>query len=159
MQQPLTPKEQFKTGPQPEGTQPPPATPEAIKEYQDKEIAKMELQLPYMKMREEYNRITIALYEQGVQLGNIDVVNENNQLVIPGLLGIELFFKEQEMKQALANYKAGVLNALQEREQQAQKLKEESENREGMQPTSQPEATTPQSTEELHTSAPEGQVE
>lgn len=116
MEKEFNPKEQFKAGP--ESQQPKPPTIEELKEYHANKMKDMEEQLPYLRVTEEYNRLTIALYEQGVTLGTISTVNEKQQLVIPGPLGVDLFLRELQAKNDLAQYKVGLQNAIRDREEQ-----------------------------------------
>ena len=116
-------KEQFKEGTEPQQQRQP--TQAEIEDYRDKEMKRMKVELPYMRMKDEYNRLEISLYEQGVALGAISITNKDGQIIVPGLLGIELFLKQQEILSQYANYKDQLRQRAQEILKQQEQAKEQ----------------------------------
>lgn len=102
-------KDQYKQGPQ---EQPVPRQPtmEEILKYREQEMIRMEAELPYMRMKEEYNRLELALYEQGVILGAIPLTNQEGKLIIPGLLGMELYLRQEELVQQFSAYRTKLMD-------------------------------------------------
>lgn len=117
-EEPQSIKDQFQQGPTQEAPRVP--TMEEVMEYRRKETERMESELPYMRMKEEYNRLEMALYEQGVMLGAIPLTNEQGKVIVPGLLGIELYMRQQEAISQFAAYRSSL-------QQQADKMRQEEE--------------------------------
>lgn len=115
-------KDQFKQGP---ATQP---TAEQIAEYRAQQITKMEAELPYLRMKEEYNRLTIAVWEQDILLGAIPTTENgkaDGRVIIPGILGIDLYMRQQEAVHQFAGYRKQLIDQKQREEEELQKMKEQ----------------------------------
>jgi len=124
----LAPKEQFKQGPETktENAQAPqPLTPEQIAEYRETKLKEMNEILPFMRVQKEYNELRLALTEQGVMLGELSTRDQEGRIALPGLQGVELFMKENEMLGYLAQLKAGMEQAIKEKAEHNSKLEEE----------------------------------
>jgi len=116
-------KEQFKEGTEPQQQRQP--TQAEIDDYKDKEMKRMKAEMQYMRIKDEYNRLEISLYEQGIALGAIPITNKDGQIIVPGLLGIELFMKQQELLSQYANYKDQLRQRAQEILKQQEQAKEQ----------------------------------
>lgn len=84
------------------------------------EMEQMKLDMPYMKMRKEYNDLQMALWEQDMQLGK-SIVDQDGKVMIPGIFGFELYLRQQHILQEFHEYRSKLRQQIEEGER-VQKL-------------------------------------
>ncbi len=97
-------KEQFAAGPQ----EVPQMTPEQIQE-------KMEEQLPWLRVQNEYSKLQMEIMERDVLLGR------RTPNSVPGIFGLELMIREIQAKSYLGNVKSEVEKMQEELDRKKQK--------------------------------------
>lgn len=98
--------------------QKPTLTPAEIELRKTQIIKNLKKEIEWMKVQEEYNDLRIKLYEQDIWLGNEQLLDKDNNIRVPGLLGLELYMKRQQVVGSYMNYQDQLKNRINELEKQ-----------------------------------------
>lgn len=79
------------------------------------EMEQMKVDLPYMKMRKEFNDLQMALWEQDMLLGK-SIVDEQGRVLVPGIFGFELYLRQQNTLQEFHGYRSKLRQQIEEGE-------------------------------------------
>lgn len=79
------------------------------------EMDTMKSEMPYMKMRKEFNDLQMALWEQDMLLGK-SIVDDNGRVLVPGIFGFELYLKQQGILQEFHGYRSKLKQQIEEGE-------------------------------------------
>lgn len=79
------------------------------------EMDTMKSEMPYMKMRKEFNDLQMALWEQDMMLGKA-IVDDNGRVLVPGIFGFELYLRQQNILQEFHGYRSKLKQQIDEGE-------------------------------------------
>jgi len=79
------------------------------------EMDTMKSEMPYMKMRKEFNDLQMALWEQDMMLGKA-IVDNDGRVLVPGIFGFELYLRQQNILQEFHGYRSKLKQQIDEGE-------------------------------------------